>query len=1088
MPDSTYQLPLMKTRRPYGPNEVIPDEDVCWALYITGIGLGGRDNIEVLRTLQSWDSAMKCDADAIDVDSFKHLAFVANGSTLALYLDGQPHCEVTNVPPLPDCEGGVLRLGGAANLAFGDGGGVLWVYGSLYGVKKHSVSLTSAEVQEISICRDVPAVDDVLYMDAIGNKCEWYARFRNKNGFSLCEAETRAACPIACGLTRSCPKRSYQDRLFERTELLSPPAVCNTRSGMVDMQQQLALHHNLSAAAVSASRRRLGHLPQVTPDNVMDYVVSGACSTNLPLLENYDVTDFTIVMWTRGKNHMIQLLRSYDAARAMSGPGFFAHYAIEFTTPSVTWALDLESGRDSDLRLNGGASVREDQWIMRAFSFNGTHMCSFLNGESACRYDPGFVTSRVHSICVAPLSASTAKLDSMLMSPVRTYSPAMSEAALTRMYYTELSIYSEQVAGPRSTNYLMESKASLDLGQYPRMTYIFVPPLTFQSRYQTGECEAFAQSTSTVFKSLRTAKCSGYDCGDLDPIVQCIKSDTAGNGSDPNTTYFGRTSSRYQDSSVFSEFLHTFRSDVLVYRDVDGSPKALDLEEYLNGLTKKQTILALTYTPMLNTATKLAVEFDFTKPAIKPIYKIEHFRGLTGDVKTTVLGSDIALMACASLMFLLLLLDIWQQRQTANKLKRDLMSFGIDDVAKEAQKRFESFSGCLKDLFCQKKSFGAVSPAAKWLLQKSLISASSTRGWLLETALCVGIFVYALVHYGDADQSNDRLQEFYGSALNVPWTSQEVQYSQKVSDFFTAVDDIENLLLNERRMRDLSFLLVLCCVVRIVGYLTVHPRINFLAATLVQSGDDILHFALSFSMIFMMLAVLAHAQFGESNLQYSTLTLSILTQFKVITAGIEDYGDESTLFVLYIVLVYCVQGLFMLNFFLAIVIDAYTEVKTKVIEQVTELSFWRDSMDMALLAIRRPLAGWPPIPVIISRVEKQPNELITRDELIRILGDEQRAESFIDYFSQYDFLLSNSKDAAHFIEPEPPAKEGDGTTDLPAATEVSKGSPDPDARVTSLVEENARLRQQLDELQKDSDKLLVVHALPSASPARAHRW
>ena len=127
-----------------------------------------------------------------------------------------------------------------------------------------------------------------------------------------------------------------------------------------------------------------------------------------------------------------------------------------------------------------------------------------------------------------------------------------------------------------STNYLMESKAKLDIGQYPRMTYIFVPPLTFQSRYQTGECDAFAQSTSTVFESLRTAKCSGYDCGNLDPIVQCVQSDTDGSDashSDPNTTYFGRTSSRYQDSSVFSEFLHTFRSDVLVYRDVEGSPK-----------------------------------------------------------------------------------------------------------------------------------------------------------------------------------------------------------------------------------------------------------------------------------------------------------------------------------------------------------------------------------------------------------------------------------------------------------------------------------------------------------------------------------
>lgn len=623
------QLPIFKTRRAYAPSEIVPEAEICWGVFVDGLfnrisvlPYASYESLMNPRTAETPASGhvLSCDAADLDVNEYKHVAFVADGSTLALYLEGKLLCRQTDLPPITDCAGGTVRVGGTRGPLES-----LWMVGSIYGAQKFSRALSAAEVLEDSICKDVPVTDSITYSDVVGNRCEWYARFRSKRGESLCDAETRAACPIACGVTRSCPKRFFLDRLFKRTELLSPPAICNTYSGEADLYEQLALYANLTASARSSSGRRLGHLPQVTTMNVLDHMTTGACSNDEPPLDNYDVSDFSIVLWTRGKNHMIQLQREYSAARGFATGGTrFSKYAFEFTTPSVTWVLDLsgEDEYDIDLRLSGGDAVKEDQWIMRAISYNGTHLCSFLNGESACRYLPGFTTQRVHSVYVAPLSSSTAKLDTMLISPIRTYSPAMSEAALTRMYYQELSTYSEQMVGPRSTNFLVETKRQLDLGQYPRSTYIFVPPLTFQERFKTGSCATFAQSTETVFESLRTAKCDGYDCGDVDPIIQCIADGGAVSHTDDaamaNQTYFGRSASVYKGGHVFSEFLHTFRSGVLVYRNVDGQPKTLNLEAYLDGLTRKQTILALTYTPKLNTASKLEVAFDFTKPVIQP--------------------------------------------------------------------------------------------------------------------------------------------------------------------------------------------------------------------------------------------------------------------------------------------------------------------------------------------------------------------------------------------------------------------------------------------------------------------------------------
>jgi hypothetical protein len=98
---------------------------------------------------------------------------------------------------------------------------------------------------------------------------------------------------------------------------------------------------------------------------------------------------------------------------------------------------------------------------------------------------------------------------------------------------------------------------------------------------------------------------------------------------------------------------------------------------------------------------------------------------------------------------------------------------------------------------------------------------------------------------------------------------------------------------------------LLCTLSTADGYalrVQVHPRINFISAVMRDGSDDIAHFILSFMMIFAMFAMLAHATFGESLSEYSTFSKSFTTQFKVITTGIDTYGDESFAFVFYVLL------------------------------------------------------------------------------------------------------------------------------------------------------------------------------------------
>jgi hypothetical protein len=78
----------------------------------------------------------------------------------------------------------------------------------------------------------------------------------------------------------------------------------------------------------------------------------------------YDTSDFSIVLWTKGYPHMIQLLHGFSDVP--SGP--FGQHCFEFTTPSATWVRDEGSVPPEyiALRPTSGSSVTHNQWIMRA--------------------------------------------------------------------------------------------------------------------------------------------------------------------------------------------------------------------------------------------------------------------------------------------------------------------------------------------------------------------------------------------------------------------------------------------------------------------------------------------------------------------------------------------------------------------------------------------------------------------------------------------------------------------------------------------------------------------------------------------------
>jgi len=127
---------------------------------------------------------------------------------------------------------------------------------------------------------------------------------------------------------------------------------------------------------------------------------------------------------------------------------------------------------------------------------------------------------------------------------------------------------------------------------------------------------------------------------------------------------------------------------------------------------------------------------------------------------------------------------------------------------------------------------------------------------------------------------------------------------------------------------------ILLLIVRCLKRMEFQPRLGVVTRSLSLAGADLIHFALVAAMVFIGYAMMAHLIFGNSIFVFATFERSVNTCFEILLGNIDVQtelaaltglqGVAGTLFFWsYELLVFMV----LLNFLLAIIVDAFAEVK-----------------------------------------------------------------------------------------------------------------------------------------------------------------
>lgn len=176
--------------------------------------------------------------------------------------------------------------------------------------------------------------------------------------------------------------------------------------------------------------------------------------------------------------------------------------------------------------------------------------------------------------------------------------------------------------------------------------------------------------------------------------------------------------------------------------------------------------------------------------------------------------------------------------------------------------------------------------------------------------------------------------------MNITRTAMVGNLLKGLLDDYTAHPSFESLANLQVQFNNVAAVIVFFSWVKLFKFINFNKTMSQLSSTMSRCAKDLVGFAIMFFIIFLAYAQLAYLVFGTQVDDFSTFQASIFTQFRIILGDFEFSEIEEanpvlgpiyfTTFVFFIFFI-------LMNMFLAIINDTYSEVKADMSQQRSEM-------------------------------------------------------------------------------------------------------------------------------------------------------
>jgi len=170
-------------------------------------------------------------------------------------------------------------------------------------------------------------------------------------------------------------------------------------------------------------------------------------------------------------------------------------------------------------------------------------------------------------------------------------------------------------------------------------------------------------------------------------------------------------------------------------------------------------------------------------------------------------------------------------------------------------------------------------------------------------------------------------REIVQNITSVPFASPDVEWTNKTAIFSQAVGQLQDVLKVEGNYFTMGFLLLMVMLVRMVKATDVHPRTGLLTGTIAHGLGDLYHFAILFLLVFLLNSLVAHWAFGGTFKEFKDVRTAMKNQLQILLGNLPADFDQHFLMIVYVTSTAILMFFLMLNFLLAIVVEAYTKVR-----------------------------------------------------------------------------------------------------------------------------------------------------------------
>eukprot|EP00928_Gymnodinium_smaydae_P090131 TRINITY_DN7397_c0_g1_i1.p1 TRINITY_DN7397_c0_g1~~TRINITY_DN7397_c0_g1_i1.p1 ORF type:complete len:1776 (+),score=320.55 TRINITY_DN7397_c0_g1_i1:104-5431(+) len=565
------------------------------------------------------------------------------------------------------------------------------------------------------------------------------------------------------------------------------------------------------------------------------------------------------------------------------------------------------------------------------------------------------------------------------MTPWRLRSDFPESGELAAMRYAQTHLQAVKRGPVQPLAEQMRTRLVRTAKSFSQKTMVLAPPLLMQSRIAASGCKtsplALRVAEMVRDRGSQHQCVSPFVCPDYttDAVYQCSGEDMF------DGDFFGSPPMANAGTNWYVEYLSSISDHSVLVRPVKNETSGTIIEtmlrtdDFLDTLTDELKLPVIFYSMDFGILSTLMIQVQVSGGRIRATYDLRHNVAVVGASLTSL----ITLLAAASVLCLVYLYFVGRVVLTVWKHERRVDYFRIPDIAFP----IVLFGVIVVRLVESSRSSGII---------ESLVSMLMSLDW--------------------AD-----ISEMPNELLGV-----RDRYAENKLRYFNIVKEVMGAAQYTYILDSAMLVIFLMLLARIVVATDCHPRIALIAKTLKAALSDLFHFGLLFAIVFIGFALIGSWRFGAVREDFKDFFEAFSTQFDAMLGppgalNISGLAEDQWEFLIYAFCFQCICFFFVLNFILAIIIDAYSSVMDEVRNSNVEMDILSDLFAVTRSGWKRFRYKWPDTYDIIFhlkhsiRTTRVTGEQLWWDgDLFPELAD---AQAFVEYYGGFDFLSE--------VDPEP---------------------------------------------------------------------